>query len=239
MSLPDVVTREEWLAARNALLAEEKKLTRAARRAQRRAPPHADGQGREGLRLHRPRRRGEPARPVRGPAAADPRPLHVRPGVGGRLPELLGRRGRDVRGPARAPGRPRHHARLRLARADREDRGLQGAQGLDLPLVLVLRHRLQLRLRRHDGPVGQAARLQLPPLRGRAGRDARDELLPARGRRRLPHELDLRARRRDDRRLVLLPRPHRHGPAGGLGGAEGPRRGRARRAAGLHRPPLR
>ena len=42
-------------------------------------------------------------------------------------------------------------------------------EGLDLPLVLVLRDRLQLRLRRHDGPVGQAAGLQLPPLRGRAG----------------------------------------------------------------------
>ena len=38
---------------------------------------------------------------------------------------------------------------------------------------------------------------------------------------------------RVDRRLVLLPRPHRARPPGGLGGAEGPRRQRARRAARL------
>ena len=69
---------------------------------------------------------GEPARPVRGPPAADRRALHVRPELGRRLPELLGRRRRDLRRAARAPARPRHDVRLRLPRAAREDRALQG-----------------------------------------------------------------------------------------------------------------
>ena len=61
----------------------------------------------------------------------------------------------------------------------------------------------------------------------------RHEHLPARRRPRVPHLLVLRARRRADRRLVLLPRPHRARAPGGLGGAEGPRGQRARRPAGL------
>ena len=40
-------------------------------------------------------------------------------------------------------------------------------------------------------------------------------------------------RHRDDRRLVLLPRPHRPRPPGGLGGAQGPGRDAARRGARL------
>ena len=43
MSLPDIVSREEWLAARKQLLAKEKAMTRAARRAQHQAPRAADG----------------------------------------------------------------------------------------------------------------------------------------------------------------------------------------------------
>ena len=66
-------------------------------------------------------------------------------------------------------------------------------------------------------------------------RDARRELLPARRRAGLPHELDVRPRRRDDRRLVLLPRPDGARAPGGLGAAAGPRRLRPRRAAGLRR----
>src|SRR5205085_12644588 len=50
---------------------------------------------------------------------------------------------------------------------------------------------------------------------------------------RLPHVFELRARRRDDGRVVLLPRSHRARPPGGLGGAEGPRHRRARRGPGL------
>ena len=54
------------------------------------------------------------------------------------------------------------------------------------------------------------------------------ELLPARGRPRVPHLLDVRARRRDAGRLVLLARPDRAGPPGGVGGA---RRGAPTRRA--------
>jgi predicted dithiol-disulfide oxidoreductase (DUF899 family) len=54
------------------------------------------------------------------------------------------------------------------------------------------------------------------------------ELLPARRRRRVPHLLVVRARRGVDRRSVLLPRRDRARSPGRLGGAEGPRRRRAR-----------
>ncbi len=56
---------------------------------------------------------------------------------------------------------------------------------------------------------------------------------------RLPHQLDVRAGRRDDRRLVLLPRSHGTRPPGGLGGAEGSCRPRARRDAELQQLTLR
>src|SRR6476469_5841488 len=95
-------------------------------RPERRAPPAPDGEDREGLPLRGPRRRGDAPRPVRGPPPAHDRPLHVRPEVGGRLPELLRRRGRGRARPARAPARPRHDARVRVPGAAPEDRALQG-----------------------------------------------------------------------------------------------------------------
>jgi len=55
-------------------------------------------------------------------------------------------------------------------RTAREDRALQGTQGLDLPLVLLLRQRLQLRLPRHARRRGDSRRVQLPDQgRARAG----------------------------------------------------------------------
>src|SRR4029077_169647 len=68
-----------------------------------------------------------------------------------------------------------------------------------------------------------------------ADRVAGPERVPARRRRNLPHVLELRPRRRDDRRLVLLPGSHGAGAPGGVGGAKGPRRRPARRDAGLRR----
>ena len=113
MSLPQIVDREEWVAARKALLAKEKALTRQrdALNAERRSLPMVEID--EGVRLRGPGRRGRAARPVRGPAPAHRRALHVRPGVGGRLPELLGGRRRDVGGAAAPPAHARHDARLR------------------------------------------------------------------------------------------------------------------------------
>ena len=162
MSLPQVVSRDEWLAARKALLAKEKEPTRArdALNAERRRLPM--------VRIDKdyvfegPDGPGGAARPVRGPPPADRRPLHVRPELGRRLPELHGRRRRDVGRSARAPAQPRHDVRLvsraPLAKIER----LQGAQGLDVPVVLVVRQRLQLRLPRHARRVGRAGRVQLP-----------------------------------------------------------------------------
>ena len=99
MTLPRIATRDEWLAARKDLLVKEKELTRQrdALNAERRELPMVEVdkdyvfEGPEGqVRLHRP---------LRGPPAAHHLPLHVRPRVGGRLPELH-RRHRRAQRPA-------------------------------------------------------------------------------------------------------------------------------------------
>jgi predicted dithiol-disulfide oxidoreductase (DUF899 family) len=73
-------------------------------------------------------------------------------------------------------------------------------------------------------------------------RDAGPELLPPGRWARLPHLLPVRPRARVHRRVLLLPRPHRPGPAGGVGGAQGTQRVREVRHARLRvvtRPPAR
>ena len=170
MSLPRVVSRDEWLDARKALLAKEKALTRArdALNTERRELPMVEID--KEYVFEGPDGQGRPARPVRGPPPAHRRALHVRPELGRRLPELHGRRRRGLGRAARAPARARHDARVRVAGAARQDRALQGEAGLDVPLVLVVRQRLQLRLPRHARRVGRAGRVQLPDQGGaRAG----------------------------------------------------------------------
>ena len=68
-----------------------------------------------------------------------------------------------------------------------------------------------------------------------ADRDAGHQLLPARGRRRLPHQLGVRSWHRGDRRRLRVPRPDGARPPGGLGGAQGARRRSVRRDARLRR----
>ena len=69
-NLPDVVSREEWLAARKELLAKEKALTRARDRV------NADRRRLPMVRIDKPYTfegpdgTVEPARPVRGPASS-------------------------------------------------------------------------------------------------------------------------------------------------------------------------
>ena len=55
MNTPPIVSPQEWEAAREELLVKEKELTRAARRARRRAPPDAADGRREGVRASRAR----------------------------------------------------------------------------------------------------------------------------------------------------------------------------------------
>ena len=71
MSLPEIVTRDEWLAARKALLDQGEGADPRARRAQRRAAAAADGaRSRRTTCSTGPDGEVEPARPVRRAAAS-------------------------------------------------------------------------------------------------------------------------------------------------------------------------
>ena len=162
MSLPRIATREEWLAARKELLAKEKDLTRLrdALNAERRDLPMVE--------IEKDYMFDGPNGAVRLIDMFEGRPQLIiyhfmfDPDVGGRLPELHRRHRRAVAGLLRAPARPRHQLRHGVAGAAGQARAVEGQQGLGHPLVLVVRHRLQLRLRRHDRRVGAARRVQLP-----------------------------------------------------------------------------
>ncbi len=221
---------------------EGKGAHQAARCREHRPPPAPDGRDRQGLRLRRTRRQGAPPRHVRRSAPADPRPFHVRPDLGRGLLELHRGRRRDLRRIPRPPRRARHVVRSGRAGAARQDRDVQGEAGLDVPVVLVARIRLQLRLPRHARRVGRSVPVQLPHqgrarcrraaaarLLGFAG-VAGTQLLPARRRPRVPHVLGIRARHGVGRWLVLLPRRDRARAPRGVGRAQGPRRERARGA---------
>ena len=206
MSLPKIVSADEWEAARRALLDKEKAATRArdALNIERRELPMVEVtkdyafEGPDGTVLAR--------RPVRGSPAAHRVPLHVPPGLGRWLPELHGRHRRDLAGLHRAPPHARHELRLGVPSAAREARALEGAAGLGPhPVVLHQRRRLQLRLRRHHRRVTRLRRVQLPHARrvrrhGRgeharrraALRHARPHLLPPGRRPHLPHLLRVR-----------------------------------------------
>ena len=76
-----IVSREEWLDARKALLAKERAMTHAARRTPRRAPATALGQDREALCLRRARGQVHARRPVRRPQPARHLSLHADAGL--------------------------------------------------------------------------------------------------------------------------------------------------------------
>ena len=127
-----------------------------ARRAERQAARAADGRGREGLRLPGPGRRRRPRRPVRGPPPADRPPLHVRPGAGttaARAAPPAPTRSRRACSSTCTPA-TRRFACVSRAPLEKLER-YKAQQGLDVPVVLVVRQRLQLRLPRHDRRVGR------------------------------------------------------------------------------------
>jgi predicted dithiol-disulfide oxidoreductase (DUF899 family) len=117
MSLPEIVDKEEWRAARIELLAEEKAMTRArdALSAKRRMLPMVRAEkdyAFEG--------RGGPATLLdlfEGRSQLIVPALHVRPRLGRGLPELHRVVGRDVRRPAPASSRTRHQLRRGVASA--------------------------------------------------------------------------------------------------------------------------
>ena len=142
-----VVSRQQWLAERKALQAREKELTRLGDQIarERRALPWVRMD--KDYVFDTPPGPAAAGRPVRRPPPARGAALHARPGLGAGLQELL-LHGRPHRRHARAPGAARHQLRRRLARAARRDRALPPAHGLEVPLGVLARHRLQPRLPR-------------------------------------------------------------------------------------------
>src|SRR5262249_42570561 len=173
-----VVSRAEWLAARKTLLRREKEFTR-----------QRDALSAERRRL--PMVRVEEEYTFEGPGG--PRTLrelfgtqrqliiyqlHVRPRLGGGLQELLAPHGQR-RWQHRPPRRARYVLRGRLPCAASEDRGVQGAHGMGLPLALLVRQQFQLRLRGHPRPREGRVRVQLRRCEGPAR--PRQDLVPEGG----------------------------------------------------------
>ncbi len=236
MSLPKVATREEWLAARKELLAEEKDLTRRrdALNIERRNLPMVE--------IEKDYVFDGPNGAVRFIDMFDSRAQLIvyhfmfDPGWEDGCPSCTA--GTDELSPGffeHLHVRDTSYAMVSRAPLAKLERW-KAKNGLGHSLVLVVRHRLQLRLRGHDRRVCRPGRVQLPHARrirghgrgllpvGPALRAAGPELLPPGRRAGVPHLLAVRPRPRVDRRLLLLPRPHRPGPAGRVGGAQGPQR---------------
>ena len=114
----------------------------AQRRAGPAAPGPAVGRRREGVRVRHPRRPADAARAVRRPPPAAGLPLHAGPEHARRMCGLHVRGG-QLRRRGVPPGPARRDLPVRVARGGRRDRGLQGQDGLDVPVGVVRRHRLQ------------------------------------------------------------------------------------------------
>ena len=162
MTLPEIATRDEWLAARTALLAKEKDMTkqRDALNTERRNLPMVeiekdyvfDGpngavrlidmfEGRRQLIIYH--------------FMFDPEWEDGCPSCTSGTDEI-------VAGLHRPPPHPRHQLRDGVAGSAGQARALEGAAGLGPALVLVVRDRLQLRLRGHDRREGRQRAVQLP-----------------------------------------------------------------------------
>ena len=146
---PEVVSHEEWVSRRAAFLAKEKEFTRLRDELTQERSELPWEEITRSYVFEGPSGQEDAGGAVRGQEPADRLPLHVRPGVGCGVQELLVR-GRQLRRLDRAPRRARHRVRGDLAGAVREDRELQAAHGVEVPVAVVVRHRVQLRLRRHD-----------------------------------------------------------------------------------------
>ena len=151
-NLPRVVSRDGWTAAHKELLVGEKELTRKrdALGADRRRLPMV--KSKRSMSSEDPTAKWACSTCLRGAANLIVSHFMFDPGWEEGC-ELFGKGHWDLRQASRSSALPGHHVRLRLPRATREDPGLQDKQGMDFPLVLFLRQRLQLRLPRHTGQV--------------------------------------------------------------------------------------
>ena len=249
-NLPDVVSREEWLTARKDLLAKEKDLTRARDRV------NADRRRLPMVRVDKPYSFEGPDGTVTLLDMFQGRPQLVMhhfmfgPDWDEGCPSCSS--AADGIGTAAAAARAQHHAGRRVARAVPEARRVPGADGLDVSLVFLVRHGLQLRLPRHPRRPGRAGAAALPD-GGRARRDrhsvdgravdgdharrgdAGHQRVPAGRRRGVPHVLHVRPRHRGVPQRLPVPRSHRSRSPGGVGGAAGTR-GSARHAGRRPQP---
>ena len=236
MSVPKIVSQEEWTAARRELLEKEKELTRQRDRlnTERRELPMVEVtkpyefEGPDGTRVA--------ARPVRGPPAADRVPLHVPPRVGGRLPQLHRRHRRAVARassststsatprtpscPARrwrssSDGRPSRAGRSRGTRPTTATSATTSAPPSTRHAATTSSTTAPSTSTRRMGEESMKTAEQPYDMPGRT-------CFLAGGRHGVPHVLGLRPWSREHRRLVLLPRPHGARPPGGLGAARRP-----------------
>ena len=113
----------------------------AGRRARPPAPGASVGAGREGVQLRDRRRDQAPPGALRRSPTAARLPLHVRPGIRGRLPGLLIDRGQPER-QSPPPESTRHHPDLLVEGALGQAPGLPEADGLELRLGFDGRPRL-------------------------------------------------------------------------------------------------
>ena len=150
-TFPKIVDQAEWQKAHDALLLKEKAATTArdALAAERRRLPMVKIDKK--YLFDRTEGQNEPARFIRRPPAAPSLSFHVRPAS-------LGLAGCGMRGmlhgdrpiwPPGASPRPRYFLLPGLPRAFEEHREIQEADGMDISLVFLRRHRLQQRLRPH------------------------------------------------------------------------------------------
>ena len=236
MALPDVVSRDEWLAARTRLLAAEKEATRArdALNADRRRLPMvaidkeyrlAGPAGPAGLAdLFEDRRQLIVQHVMFDPAwaaACSGCTAGVDELAAGMLDHL---RSRDTSYAlvSRAP----------LAKLQ----AYQASRGWTVPWYSSHGSDFNADFQATLSPQQPVYNYQRSPDlagRRRPGGGAGGELLPARRRRDLPHLLDLGQGHRHHRQQLLDAGPDRAGPAGGLGGAQGPGGPAARRGSEL------
>ena len=221
MSLPEITTREDWLAARTALLAKEKELTRRrdALNAERRRLPMVEitkpyvftgPDGEASLRdLF-----GEHLQLILGHFMFDPSWDDGCPSCSAGADEMsdgliahLHQRGTELVYVSRAPIEKIEDYKRR--------------KGWTFPWYSSLRQRLQLRLRRHARPSVKPPVYNYRPLE-LEGEMPGTSYFVRDGDRVFHTYSTFRPRRRADRRLVLLARPHRARAPGGLGGAQGP-----------------